>query len=688
MNFLNPFFLIGAAVLAVPVLIHLVRRERSEIVPFSSLMFILKIPKRMIRQQMLKNLLLMLLRLALIALLVGVFARPYLVQSATPDGPQTGQGRGFVMLLDNSYSMRYGQNFDKMKSEAVSKINALGGSDRMAIVGFNESATVLMQATPDKGKLRAAVDALEPSYAGTKYFEAFSLADRLLSQFGGQEQHLIMISDFQRTGWLRSSRENVIGHNVKAEMISVGVADSNNIGIDNVSVDATSFVRTYAGRVVARIHNYRRDKDVTVPVALFINDKEEARKNVLVPASGTALAEFAGFDLALGFAKGKIKIVTEDPLPQDNEFLFTIERREKLNVMILDAGLPKKSFLLKTAFTAAAGLPFNVKVGNASAVTVEDLGSQEIVIFNDVPRLSDAVRDRVIQTRKSGQGQFVILGNNADLRWWESLSGFPAKPVRRVDVSKERGKTVAYLTSYDRNHGIFKRFQGSSRLGLNTAQFFQYIELQPITGATAVAKFDSGAPALVESPNNDRGMLVFASSLDNTWNDLPLKPSFVPFMFESARYLTGYNAAKGWYTLGEGIPIIGALEGGVARVIDPSGNQESVGEGELKSGEQRYYTPTVPGFYELRVGRDRRALAVNSPANEGNLEMMVPEDLLAGVQSTEAEARQAGTLVTEDKLEYARRQMGWWYLLMIALLAGIVELYIANTRTQSVRRVG
>ena len=52
MNFLNPFFLIGASVLALPVLIHLVRRERSEVVPFSSLMFLLKIPKRMIRQQM------------------------------------------------------------------------------------------------------------------------------------------------------------------------------------------------------------------------------------------------------------------------------------------------------------------------------------------------------------------------------------------------------------------------------------------------------------------------------------------------------------------------------------------------------------------------------------------------------------------------------------------------------------
>jgi hypothetical protein len=686
MNFLNPFFLIGSAVLALPVLIHLVRRERSEVVPFSSLMFLLKVPKRMIRQQMLKNLLLMALRLLLIALLVGTFARPYILQSATPNGPTTGQGRGFVMLLDNSYSMRYGNNFDKMKSEALTRINAMGGSDRMAIVAFNDSAMVLSNPTPDKGKLKAAVDALEPSFSGTRFFEAFSLADRLLSQFGAQEQHLIVISDFQRTGWNRSSRENVIGHDVKAEMVSVGLKDSTNIGIDSVSVDPTSFVRTYTGRIVARIHNYRSDKEVSVPVALLINDKEEARKTVTVPAASTALVEFGGFDLALGFSKGKIKITTNDPLPVDDEFLFSIERREKLNVLILDAGRPKQSFHLKAAFSATPDLPFTVKVANASAVTVEDMGAQDIIIFNDVPRLSDAARDRMVQARKASQGQFVILGPNADLAWWGAVEGFPAKPVRKVDVAAERGRTVVYLTSYDKNHGIFKPFQGSSRLGLNTAQFSHYVELQPKAGAPVVAKFDNGAPALVESAPEERGMLVFASTLDNTWNDLPLKPSIIPFLHESARYLTRYNAIKGWYTLGEGIPVVGALEGGVARVIDPSGTQESLGE--LKSGEQRFFSPTVPGFYELRVGRDVRMLAVNPPSNEGNLEMMVPEDLLASVQSTEAEARQAGTLATDDKLDYARRQMGWWYLLLFALIAGIVELYIANSRTQSVRRVG
>src|SRR5438034_10759155 len=132
MSFLNPFFFIGSLVLAVPVIIHLVRREKSEIIPFSSLMFLLKVPKRSIRQQILKNLLLMLLRVLLLALLVGSFARPYFTQSAKPTAP-AGLERSVVMLLDNSYSMRYGATFARLQTDAVNRIDALGANDRMAL---------------------------------------------------------------------------------------------------------------------------------------------------------------------------------------------------------------------------------------------------------------------------------------------------------------------------------------------------------------------------------------------------------------------------------------------------------------------------------------------------------------------------------------------------------------------------
>src|SRR5256712_13873105 len=108
MSFLNPYLLFGSLALAVPVLIHLVRREKSEIIPFSSLMFLLKVPKRSIRQQKIKNLLLMALRLLILSLLVGAFAGPYLPQPGKPADNNASPNQGVVLMLANSYSSRYG----------------------------------------------------------------------------------------------------------------------------------------------------------------------------------------------------------------------------------------------------------------------------------------------------------------------------------------------------------------------------------------------------------------------------------------------------------------------------------------------------------------------------------------------------------------------------------------------------
>ena len=342
MSFLNPFLLFGSLALAIPILIHLVRREKSEIIPFSSLMFLLKVPKRSIRQQKIKNLLLMALRLMILALLVGAFARPYLTQPAKPAANGTAN-RGIVMMLDNSYSMRYGNNFDRLKAEAQRRIDSMRASDRMSIVAFNENATLLSRPTSDKNALKAIVDTLESSFFGTRYYEAFTLADRALSEFGGDQKQLVVISDFQRNGWNRSSRESIIGTDVKTETVNLAVQSPNNVGIDSVIVDQTSFTRTYTGRVIARIHNYRKDIPVDVPVTVSLNDKEMGRKTLTVSANSSALAGFTGFDLQLGFSKGRVHIDSKDPLKVDDDFLFSLERREKLRVLIVDAGKAKQS---------------------------------------------------------------------------------------------------------------------------------------------------------------------------------------------------------------------------------------------------------------------------------------------------------------------------------------------------------
>jgi hypothetical protein len=676
MSFLNPYLLFGSLALAIPVLIHLVRREKSEIVLFSSLMFLLKVPKRSIRQQKIKNLLLMALRLLILALLVGGFARPYFTQPATPVA-NANANRGVVLLLDTSYSMRYGTNFDKLKAEARSRIDSLSATDRMVLIAFNENATVLSQPTSDKNTLRSTLDTLEPSFQATRYYEAFVLADRVLGQFGGDKKELVVISDFQRNGWNRSSRESVIGNDVKVESVNLAVKDWINVGIDSVLLDETSFNRMYMGRLVARIHNHSKDKPIQVPVTISLNEKEVGRKNVTVSANSTAIAEFTGFELPLGFSKGRIRIEAQDPLMVDNDFSFAIELREKLSVLIVDAGKARQSLYLRQAYTSTDELPFGVTTMTASALSADELAKHDVVVINDVPRLTDSVRAKMDELRKTGKGQLIILGENAEIDWWSNYAKLPVKPVRRIFVPKDRGRPSLSLTTYDQNHPIFSPFKTSTRVALNSAQFWAYMNVEARPGATVLAKYEDGSPVIVESSKDDHGLIVFNSTVDGLrWNDLPVKPSFLPLFHEIVRYLTRYNESKGWYSLGEAIQITAGLENVDAAVIEP--NKERRPLGSLAAGQAKFFTPEMPGFHEIRVGPDTRLVAVNPPAAEGNLDSMPAEDLLASVKRTQGEAQAAGFFDSEEKDDYARRQTGWWYLLLIAFLACMAEIYIAN----------
>src|SRR5678816_4170270 len=97
-------------------------------------------------------------------------------------------------------------------------------------------------------------------------------------------------------------------------------------------------------------------------------------------------------------------------------------------------------------------------------------------------------------------------------------------------------------------------------------------------------------------------MLVFNSTVDSKWNDLPLKPSFLPLFHEMIRYLSRYSNNRGWYTLGEAIPVVGGLENVAAAVIDPKGDRKALGE--LAAGQYRLITLVTPGYYEVLLEPD------------------------------------------------------------------------------------
>src|SRR5258708_21893317 len=113
MSFLTPFFLVGLASIAVPVLIHLIQRERKRVIEFPSLMFVQKIPYQSVRRRRIRHWFLLLMRAAAMALIVAAFARPFFPQTAAAQLAALGGSRELVIVLDQSASMGYGDHWQR-----------------------------------------------------------------------------------------------------------------------------------------------------------------------------------------------------------------------------------------------------------------------------------------------------------------------------------------------------------------------------------------------------------------------------------------------------------------------------------------------------------------------------------------------------------------------------------------------
>src|SRR6266545_3992412 len=158
MSFLTPLFFVGLAAIAVPVLVHLIQRERKRVIEFPSLMFVRRIPYQSVRRRRIRHWPLLLLRAAAIALIVAAFARPFLRQSAVANAV-TGGAREVVILLDQSASMGYGDHWVRAQEAARAVVRGLGQDDKATLVLFGRNAEENMRATSDRSRLEAAINA-------------------------------------------------------------------------------------------------------------------------------------------------------------------------------------------------------------------------------------------------------------------------------------------------------------------------------------------------------------------------------------------------------------------------------------------------------------------------------------------------------------------------------------------------
>src|SRR5262245_46965041 len=184
MSFLNPFYLIGLAAAAIPIVIHLFTRKRPREVRFSSLEFLSEVNRSEIRRIQIKQWLLLLLRTLAVVALALAMSRPVLRAGL---GARHGAATTAVVLVDRSGSMqsrtRSASLIEEARRTVESLLSTLGPADEMLLIPYDEGPQPLSpRPLSDLSRLRAAAHGLSASARRTDHAQALAFAARALAE--------------------------------------------------------------------------------------------------------------------------------------------------------------------------------------------------------------------------------------------------------------------------------------------------------------------------------------------------------------------------------------------------------------------------------------------------------------------------------------------------------------------------
>ncbi|MBV9760744.1 MAG: BatA and WFA domain-containing protein [Acidobacteriaceae bacterium] len=647
MGFLSPWFLAAAGAVALPLWLHLLRQYKREPQPFSSVMFFERRLQSSVKHRRLRYLALLALRIALLALLAVAFANPFIWRTETIGGHR----KLTVIAIDRSFSMRYEGRMQQAKAEANRIIDGLHGQDFGQVAAFDSHVENLTQPEADSGVLRAAVDSVQPGDLASSFGEV-ARAMRVLSQSSGMDLDVHLISDMQQSSLPPAFRDLQMGPHTSLSLHQAGKSDAPNWAVENVTAPARVYGEKNT-RVTASLAGWRT-LGATKRVSLVLDGKTIATQEVSIPANGRAQVEFLSFGVPYGAHRGEVRMQPGDKLPNDDSFAFSVERSDPRRVLLLYAGgRPQQAFFYKSALESASDTGLTVDSEAIELASREDFARFAYVVLSDVGDPGDTLNRALEDYVRRGGAVLVALGQRS------ASHG-------RVPISGER------FTEQRQAEGVgFLDAQHAALAGvahLDNVQVFDWMRLQPKTGARVLAKLADGSPLLVEESIGEGRLLIFTSSLDNSGNDFALHASFVPFVAQMGRYLAGGEETPSSVTAGTPVALRRTREKGTAAdVIGPDGRHEL----SIKEGAQALtFELARAGYYEIQRADGRRTpIAVNADRRESDL-TTIPAETLALWRNT-------GDTTTGAQPSGAERQSEprslWRYALLLVLAAALAE---------------
>jgi hypothetical protein len=662
MSLIAPLFLLGLAGIALPVWLHRLNTRSPERRRFSSSMLLEQSTQQTYIKKQLRYLLLLAFRVLFLAIMVFAFAKPLISKPPVSVG---GEGSVLHMIVvDTSFSMKYGDRSDQARTRAGRVIAEMEDEDLGQIITASNGIEVVNGPTAIKPDLAAGLDAIEPGYGRLDFGAMITGLDRLVTEYG-QAVRLHIISDFQETG-LPAKFADLIPDSLKANLVGMDLYPVAGEAISNLYI--ASVERTDNGlRVMVRGET---GSAVDSVMAIDINEDIHHEKTVSVSETGQATVQFAIDEYEPGENRVKASLLREDALSADNTRYAVIDNTPPKPVLLITADPESLPVRYLTAAVETGQQGFSAEPVAIGSLDPRVLQRYPWLIIDDLGIVNETLAPVIREYLQSGGAIFAALGDRSYSR---DVIPVVDLPVRGTGLSSDM--TVPHTVArIDSSHPAMAETRGWRDIIVT-----RFLNLGAGTAAEALVSLDDGSPLVLERKFGQGKIIVLTSSLDNKQNDIPIRPVFVNFIAEAGRYLSGEQRLKQHQTAGDFLQL---LQSGTAsgQVIDPEGrNLLSLAETHRSQDIKLNQT----GFYEIYTSSMETVVAVNADLRESALLTMSNEALTAWRDAISAPLN-SGTRTGPVNIEQESIEL-WHILLVLMGFIVLTESILGNRYLGSLR---
>jgi len=567
-------------------------------------------------------------------------------------------------VMDDSFSMRAGTHLADARREALSVLGARRASDRTQVMALGSQLQVLTQPSQDGAALRAALEDLKPGDSRADYGE-LARAVRSYAETVHTPIELHFFSDMQKSAMPASFSDLALPTNVSLVLHAVTKDSAPNWTVESVNAPGQVW-DTKKARVQVVVAGFGTPA-ATRTVSLILNGKTSATHTVDVPANGRASVEFQSLDVPYGFTRCEARIDSADSFPADDVSLFAVERSDPRRALFVsDAGDSRSPLYFKSALGSAEQAAFTLDTVSSGEASSMPLSKYAFVVLSDLISVPSALENDLLKYVQAGGSVWIAEGASA-----AHTGRIPVFGGNNLE-SRDYARTSDRYLNVGETDSSYPSIEKTDRW--SGVKFYFAVRVDP-GDARVIARLSDQTPLLLEKKIGEGRVLLFTSGLDNITNDFPLHPIFVPFIEQTALYLSGTERRSGSRAVDSFLELRSSREQSVGvEVIDPDGRRPL----SLKDATTaQTYQLTRAGFYELKLASGRQdVIGVNPDRRESNLEV-IPEETLAlwrGNSGTEAQQLTARGSAEEQTRPYSL----WWYIMLLVLAAVAAESLLAD----------